>query len=76
MTKRILLFALTICLLTGCQNEPEITTQLLATTEKTVQVSTVEPVKDEADYDLTEPETSQETTESVVLATVETTAAD
>jgi hypothetical protein len=74
MTKRILLFALTICLLTGCQNEPEITTQLLATTEETVQVSTVEPVKDEANHELTEPETSQEITESVVLATVETTA--
>lgn len=75
MKKSILLFALTICLLTGCQNEPEITTQLSATTEETFQVSTAEPAKVEVNHKLTEPEISQEVTESVVLTTEETIAA-
>ena len=72
MKNRILFFALMICLLTGCQNEPEITPQLSATTEETVHVSTVEPAKAEADHELPEPETSQDATESVVLTTDET----
>lgn len=73
MKKRILLFALTVCLCTGCQKEQTLTTQLTTMLEEIVQATTDVSVKAEDDHELTEPVTSLETTVSVASAPVEET---
>ena len=74
MIKRILLFALTVCLFTGCQKEQTLTTQLTTMPEEIIQATTDVSVKVEENHEPTEPVTSLETTMSIVSTTVETTA--
>ena len=73
MKKRILLFALTICLFTGCQKEQTLTTQLTTMPEEIVQATTDVSVKAEDDHEPTEPVTSLETTMPITSAPVEET---
>ena len=73
MKKRILLFALTICLFTGCQKEQTLTTQLTTMPEEIAQATTDVSVKVEDNHEPTEPVTSLETTMPITSAPVEKT---
>ena len=73
MKKRILLFALTICLFTGCQKEQTLTTQLTTMPEEIAQATTDVSVKVEDNHEPTEPVTSLETTMPITSAPVEET---
>lgn len=73
MKKRILLFALTICLFTGCQKEQTLTTQLTTMPEEIAQATTDVSVKVEDNHEPTEPVTSLKTTMPITSAPVEET---
>ena len=73
MKKRILLFALTICLFTGCQKEQTLTTQLTTMPEEITQATTDVSVKVEDNHEPAEPVTSLETTMPITSAPVEET---
>lgn len=73
MKKRILLFVLMLCLLTGCSLVPTHTIQQPSVLEEIYQVSTTVSATSEDDHVATEPATSLETTVSIASNTVETT---
>ena len=73
MKKRILLFVLMLCLLTGCSLVPAHTPQQPSSPEEIDQVSTTVSATIEDDYMPTELTTFLETTMSVASTTVETT---
>lgn len=73
MKNRILLFALILCLLTGCSLGPTHTIQQPSTPEEIDQVSTTVSVSIEDDHVPTEPTTSLETTVPIASTTMEAT---
>ena len=73
MKKRILLFVLMLCLLTGCNLDPTHSIQQPSMPEEIYQVSTTVSATIEDDYMPTELTTFLETTMSVASTTVETT---
>lgn len=75
MKKRILLFVLMLCLLTGCSLVPTHTPQQPSSPEEIDQVSTTVSATIEEDHENTEPTTSLETTMSIASTTMEATTA-
>lgn len=73
MKKRILLFVLMLCLLTGCSLDPTHTIQQPSSPEEIDQVSSTISATIEDDHVSTEPTTSLETTVPIASTTVETT---
>lgn len=73
MKKRILLFVLMLCLLTGCSLDPTHTIQQPSMPEEICQVSTTVSATIEDDYMPTELTTYLETTVSIASTTVEKT---
>ena len=73
MKKRIPLFVLMLCLLTGCSLDPSHTIQQPSMPEEICQVSTTVSATIEEDHVPTEPTASLETTLSIASTTTETT---